>query len=141
MMVMKHDAHPLLLDPVSALLVGCGPPSTLVDMNVVEVCVSIAGPAVGAVEKCGVVAVVVGVTGVVVVAGNEVLDELEVEDEDVGSLVLEEECVDEGGGVSVLVDVGVDDVDVGGLGVGSVLCWGQSMLWWVYKGIALTESS
>lgn len=41
-MVIEHDAHPLLLDEVSALFVGCAPGT--VDMNSVCVCVSITGP-------------------------------------------------------------------------------------------------
>lgn len=48
LMVMKHNAHPLLLDPVSALLVGCAP--SALDMNLVDVCVSMAGPVVLVVE-------------------------------------------------------------------------------------------
>jgi len=44
LVVMKHDAHPLLLNEVSALFVGWAL-STL-DMNLVDVCVSIARPVV-----------------------------------------------------------------------------------------------
>jgi hypothetical protein len=69
-------------------------------MNLVEVWVSIAGPVVLVVEKW---VAIVGATGMVVVASTEVLDEVEDEDEDGRAFVLEEECVDEGGGVSVLV--------------------------------------
>lgn len=132
-MVMKHDAHPLLLDPVSALLVGCAP-SVLLDMNLVDVCVSMAGPVVLVVEARAVV--VVGTTGAEVVeAANEVLDELEDEDEDGGTTVLEEEEeeVDEGGGGVV---TGGEGVEEGGL---VVLSWGQSGQSMVLHKCKLTE--
>jgi hypothetical protein len=85
-------------------------------MNLVEVWVSIAGFVVLAVERR---VVVVGATGVVVVAANGGLDEVGV---DVGGAFVVEEDVDVGGGGAMLVDVDVDVVVVevaGGLGTGS----------------------
>ena len=110
-MVMKHDAHPLLLDEVAALFVGCAP-STL-DMNLVDVCVSIAAPVLLVVDS----RVVVGATGVAVEGGDVVLDELEEEVEGGGAFVLVEEVdVDVGGGgVGVVVTGGGDEE--GGLGI------------------------
>ena len=60
-MVIEHDAHPLLLDEVSALFAGCA--LFTLDMNSVYACVSITGPDVAS------------DTGVEVVRGNEVLEE------------------------------------------------------------------
>jgi len=112
-MVMKHDAHPLLLDEEDALLVGCAP-STL-DMNLVDVCVSIAGPVALVVDR----RVVVGATGAVVEGGNVVLDELEEEVEGGGAFVVEEEeeVVDVVGGVVGVVVTGGGDEE-GGLVLG-----------------------
>lgn len=74
-MVIKHDAHPLLLDKVSALFMGCAP-STL-DMNSVYVCEY---------RRTGRHRFI-GDTGLEVEDGNEVLDELEKEDEDGAAFV------------------------------------------------------
>ena len=63
-MVIGQDAHPFLLDEVFV-----GSALSMLDMNSVDVCVSITGPDV------------VGETGVEVEGGNEVLDEREEEDE------------------------------------------------------------
>jgi hypothetical protein len=118
-MVMKHDAHPLLLAPVSALFVGCALPA--LDMNLVDVCVSMAGPVVLVVETR---AVVVGATGVAAEVGNKVLDEAEDEDEDGVAFALEEEEEDvDKGGAGAEVVTGGDGVEEGGL---VALCWGQS---------------
>ena len=97
---MKHGAHPLLLDEVAALFMGCAPSTP--DTNLVDVCVSIAGPVELVVDR----RVVVGATGVEVEGGNVVLDELEEEVEGGGAFVLEEEEeeeVDVGGGCSWVV--------------------------------------
>ena len=85
MIVIEHNAHPLLLDEVSTLFVGCA--LSTFDMNSVYVCVCITEPDV------------IGETGVEVERGNEVLDECEEEDEDGGAFVLEQNEVDEAGGV------------------------------------------
>jgi len=57
-MVIEHNAHPLLLDEVSTLFVGCAL-STL-DMNSIYVCVCITEPGV------------IGETGVEVEPGSDV---------------------------------------------------------------------
>ena len=85
-MVIKHDAHPLLLDKVSALFMGCAP-STL-DMNSVYVCEY---------RRTGRHRFI-GDTGLEVEDGNEVLDEREKEDEDGAAFVLKKDQVDKSGG-------------------------------------------
>ena len=118
-MGMKHDAHPLLLDPASTLLVGCAPPFEL-DKNLVDVCVSMAGPVVLVVETR---AVVVGATGAAVEVGTKVVDGVEAEDEGGGVFVLVEEEDVDGGGAGVEVVTGGGGVEEGGL---EDLCWSQS---------------
>ena len=105
MMVIKHNAHPLLLDEVFTLFVGCA--LSMLNMNSIYICVRITEPDV------------IGETGVEVECSNEILDECEEEDE---AFMLEEDEMEEGSGGMVVTGNGTKE---GGLGI---QCSGQFMV-------------